>query len=176
MTSRSTASLVALGFFVSSISPALGDSPVLGDSVQEDRRAEAPSTTRSEPRSAAPIPNDSAAGELALSEAQRQRIVELREREARRVLGLQHALLATELELRRAELASPFDAERVNALIAQAAELSGFLRGTESRLVSDIAALLSEQQRRAFAEMRTTAPPEPRAVRLPAKGELRTEA
>ena len=169
MTSRLPAFLVALGFLAFSVSPALGDS------VPEDRRAQAPRTSRSDARPAAPTPNDSAENELALSEVQRQRIAELREREGRRVLALQHALVLTELELRRAELASPFDAERVNALIAQAAELSAFLRGTESRLVSEIAALLTEQQRRAFAEMRTAAPPEPRAARLSAEGVLRTE-
>jgi Spy/CpxP family protein refolding chaperone len=104
---------------------------------------------------------------LDLDAEQRQRIEALRERERGRVDALQRALDRTEGELRRSELARPFDAERVNELVARQAELVAYLRGTESRVVSEIAALLGPAQQRRFAELRGAG-----ATRLPRKPEL----
>jgi Spy/CpxP family protein refolding chaperone len=106
--------------------------------------------------------------ELGLDERQAAQIERLRARERDRVERLQRALAATEQELRREELAQPFDAERVNALVARRAELTAYLRGTESRVVSEIARLLTSEQRRRFAELRAPGTPTaPRAaVRL----------
>ena len=46
---------------------------------------------------------------------------------------------------------------RVNELVARQAELLGLLRGTESRVVAEIAALLDPAQQRRFAELRSGA-------------------
>ena len=92
-------------------------------------------------------------------------------RERRRIEGLERALAATERSLRSAELAQPFDAEYVNRLVARRAELAAHLRGTESRVVSEIAALLTPEQQRLFAELRlagATATPRARALEAPA--------
>lgn len=92
--------------------------------------------------------------ELGLDAEQAERIEALRTREGRRVEALERALADAEDSLRRAELEIPFDAERVNELVAYQAELLGLLRGTESRVVAEIAALLDPEQQRRFAELR----------------------
>jgi Spy/CpxP family protein refolding chaperone len=119
-----------------------------------------------EPRS--PAPPASTLARLGLDEAQREQIESLGMRERRRIEGLERAVAATERDLRCAELAQPFDAEYVNRLVARRAELAAHLRGTESRVVSEIAALLTPEQQRIFLELRiagATAAPRARAAR-----------
>jgi hypothetical protein len=59
----------------------------------------------------------------------------------------------------------------VNDLVAQQAELAAYLRGTESRVVAEIAALLNPEQQRRFAALRTQpAPVEPPPAAPPAAG------
>src|SRR5262249_4557896 len=99
-------------------------------------------------------PHASALAQLDLDRAQREQIDLLGLRERGRIERLERALAATERELRTAELAQPFDAERVNDLVARRAELAAHLRGTESRVVSEIAALLTEEQQHRFLELR----------------------
>ncbi len=107
--------------------------------------------------------------ELGLDEMQAAQIERLRARERDRVERLQRTLAATEQELRREELAQPFDAERVNALVVRQSELTAYLRGTESRVVSEIARMLTSEQRRRFAELRAPGTPTaPRAAARPA--------
>jgi Spy/CpxP family protein refolding chaperone len=91
---------------------------------------------------------------LGLDAEQAERIEALRSREASRVEALERALADAEDSLRRAELEIPFDAERVNELDARQAELVALLRGTESRVVAEIAALLDPEQQRRLAELR----------------------
>jgi Spy/CpxP family protein refolding chaperone len=95
--------------------------------------------------------------ELGLDAEQTERIEALHSREAQRVEALQRALSDAEDSLRRAELEVPFDAERVNELVARQAELVALLRGTESRVVAEIVALLDPEQQRLFAELRAGA-------------------
>jgi len=97
--------------------------------------------------------------ELGLDAEQAERIEALHSREAQRVEALQRALADAEDSLRRAELQVPFDAERVNELVARQAELVALLRGTESRVVAEIVALLHPEQQRRFAELRAGAAP-----------------
>jgi hypothetical protein len=85
---------------------------------------------------------------------QLERITRLRAREQTRVERLQRAYDALERELRVAELAYPFDAKRVNELVAKQAELAAYLRGTESRVVAEIAALLRPEQRHRLVSLR----------------------
>ena len=96
---------------------------------------------------------------LGLDDTQIERVERLRAEEHPRVEWLRRALAEVEQEIRREELASPFDAERVNELIGRQAELTGHLRGTESRVVSRIAELLSSEQRRRLAELRVEGAP-----------------
>jgi Spy/CpxP family protein refolding chaperone len=91
---------------------------------------------------------------LGLDDTQKEQVERLRAEERRRVGWLRRALAEIEQEIRREELATPFDAERVNGLVGRQAELTAHLRGTESRLVSRIAELLSNEQRRRLAELR----------------------
>jgi Spy/CpxP family protein refolding chaperone len=93
--------------------------------------------------------------QLGLDAEQAQRIDALRSRELSRVEALQRALADAEDSLRRAELEIPFDAVHVNELVALQAELVGLLRGTESRVVAEIAAILEPEQQRRFAELRS---------------------
>jgi len=128
-------------------------------------RETAPATL--EPRSRTPA---SALAQLGLSDAQLEQIGRLGMREHRRLEELQQAVAATERNLRWAELAQPFDAERVNRLVARRSELAAYLRGTESRMVSEIAALLTPDQQRRFAELRVagaTAAPRDRTSQAP---------
>jgi Spy/CpxP family protein refolding chaperone len=97
-------------------------------------------------------------GGLELSPMQRAQIEELRARERSRIEGLQCALAQSERDLRSAEMEQPFDAERVNDLVSGQAELIGYLRGTESRVIGEIARLLSPEQERRFSELRTSGP------------------
>jgi Spy/CpxP family protein refolding chaperone len=96
---------------------------------------------------------------LGLDDTQKARLERLRAEERPRVEWLRRALAEIEQEIRREELASPFDAERVNGLVGRQAELTAHLRGTESRLVSRIAELLSSEQRRRLAELRVEGAP-----------------
>jgi Spy/CpxP family protein refolding chaperone len=93
--------------------------------------------------------------QLGLDASQTERIDTLRAREMRRVEALQRALADAEDSLRRAELEVPFDAVHVNELVALQAELVGLLRGTESRVVAEIAAILEPEQQRRFAQLRS---------------------
>jgi Spy/CpxP family protein refolding chaperone len=109
-----------------------------------------------------------AAQRLELSAAQAEQVDALRTRERRRIEALERALAQVEQELRHAELVIPFDAERVNALVTRRAELGAYLRGAESRMVAEIAALLTSEQREHFAALRESgAPALPRARQSP---------
>src|SRR5262245_14080492 len=120
-----------------------------------------------------PAPHVNVLAGLGLDDTQREQIEGLRARERPGVEVLQRAIVATERELRMEELAQPFDAERVNTLVALQAELTAHLRGAESRVVSEISEILTSEQRRRFAELRaadvpaapgvTAAPPSPSA-------------
>ena len=126
----------------------------------------APATT--EPR--LPAPPASTLANLGLDEAQREQVERLGLRERHSIEGLERALAATERDLRCAELVQPFDAEYVNRLVARRAELAAHLRGTESRVVSEIAAMLTPEQQRLFLELRlsgSTAAPRPRTLEAP---------
>jgi Spy/CpxP family protein refolding chaperone len=116
----------------------------------EAPRESAPATIQ--PRS--PAPPASTLAQLGLDQAQREQVELLGMRERRRIEGLERALAATERDLRCAELVQPFDAEYVNRLVARRAELAAHLRGTESRVVSEIAAMLTPEQQRRFLELR----------------------
>jgi Spy/CpxP family protein refolding chaperone len=132
-------------------------------------RRTAPGTLESQPRSPA-----SGLARLGLSATQREALDGLALGERRRVDGLLRSFAATERELRLAELALPFDAARVNELVAHRAELVAYLRGTESRLVSKIVRLLTRDQRRIFAELRLSGASTASGVSLdPAALELR---
>ena len=96
---------------------------------------------------------------LGLDDTQIERVERLRAEEHPRVEWLQRALAEIEQEIRREELASPFDAERVNELIGRQAELAAHLRGAESRVVSGIAELLRSEQRQRLAELRVEGAP-----------------
>ena len=115
-------------------------------------------------REAVPVIGSEASGapvlaRLGLDDTQKERVERLRAEEHPRVEWLRRALAEIEQEIRREELASPFDAERVNGLIGRQAELTAHLRGTESRVVSRIAELLSSEQRRRLAELRVEGAP-----------------
>ena len=97
-------------------------------------------------------------GRLELSPEQHDRIEQLRERERVWLGDLRCALERSERELRSAEMERPFDAERVNRLISGEAELIAYLRGAESRIVADIALLLTRDQQRRFWELRAVEP------------------
>jgi Spy/CpxP family protein refolding chaperone len=128
-----------------------------------------------QPRSSAP--KASALAQLGLDERQREQIDRLGVRERRSIEELERALAATERNLRTAELAQPFDAEYVNQLVAQRAELAAHLRGTESRVVSEIAAMLTPEQQRHFLELRLSgAAAAPRTLEAPPAARVRGES
>lgn len=115
-------------------------------------------------REAVPVIGSEASGarvlaRLGLDDTQKEQVERLRAEERPRVEWLRRALAEIEQEIRREELASPFDAERVNGLVGRQAELTAHLRGTESRLVSRIAELLGSEQRRRLAELRVEGAP-----------------
>jgi Spy/CpxP family protein refolding chaperone len=97
---------------------------------------------------------------LDLDAAQRTQIERLRARAQRRVAAIAAVLGATELELRRQEVAVPFNARRVNALVVRQAQLIAHLRRTQSRVVGQIAQLLTAEQQRRFAALRAAEPRE----------------
>jgi Spy/CpxP family protein refolding chaperone len=97
-------------------------------------------------------------GRLELSPKQQDRIEQLRERESGWLRDLRCALVRSERELRSAEMQQPFDAKRVNRLVSGQAELIAYLRGAESRIVGDIARLLTPDQQRRFWELRAVEP------------------
>src|SRR5262245_4385690 len=105
-------------------------------------------------QTAVPPTQSGVLSQLGLDDEQREKIAEVSARERERVETLERALDANEHELRLAELATPFDAERVNDLVENQAELTAYLRGTESRVMSEIAALLTPEQRQRFAALR----------------------
>jgi Spy/CpxP family protein refolding chaperone len=96
-----------------------------------------------------------ALAQLDLSDAQRERIEALRRSEQARIETLQRAHRIAEASLREAEVRQPFDSARVGTLLQREAEISAYLRGTESRLVSAIFELLEPRQRSAFAALRS---------------------
>jgi hypothetical protein len=108
----------------------------------------------------APLPADviHALARLELSPGQQAQIDDLRGRERAWVEELHCALARSERDLRSAELEQPFDVERVNELVSVQAEVIAYLRGTESRLIAEISRLLTPDQERRFAELRTGAP------------------
>jgi len=93
--------------------------------------------------------------ELDLDAAQLEKLEQLRRSELPAVERLQLALARIEGLLRRAELERPFDAERVNGLVAEQAEVLAYLRGSESRVVAQIAQLLTAEQGRRFEKLRS---------------------
>jgi Spy/CpxP family protein refolding chaperone len=131
----------------------------------EAPRESAPATIQ--PRS--PTPRASTLAQLGLDEEQREQIHRLGLRERSHIEELERALAATERNLRSAELIQPFDAEYVNRLVVRRAELAARLRGTESRVVSEIAAMLTPEQQRRFLELRLGAAAAPRDRTLEAK-------
>jgi hypothetical protein len=109
---------------------------------------------------------------------QREQITRLRAREQTWLELLQRPFDASERELRVAELADSFDAKRVNELVANQAELAGYLRGTESRVVAEIAALWRQSSGTDSCRCarRTRRPPPTRRLarhRAPVGGQLR---
>ena len=115
---------------------------------------------------------------LSLSAAQRKEFAAILTDAADGLERLEAALTANGQLLRAAELERPFDARFVNRLVARQAELMAHRRGTESRAVAEIAALLSPEQLAHFTDLRTTSkdrhrgrlgrgdqPPEHRAAR-----------
>lgn len=92
--------------------------------------------------------------QLDLSTRQRARIEELVGAEERRLFALRETLTIVNSALRRAELEQPFDEDLVSSLVAQQAELAGYARGAESRIVSSIVSLLTPGQSHHFAELR----------------------
>lgn len=76
------------------------------------------------------------------------------ERSSERVSRLQAALRSTNEALRLSEVSRPFRERQVNGLLWQRSELIAYLRGTESRLVSEVMEVLTPDQRRRFRAMR----------------------
>src|SRR5262245_56960181 len=110
----------------------------------------------SAPRVADPSPSlRQTLAQLELSDAQRERIEGLQRSEEAWTARLERAHRIAEAALREAELRQPFDAIHVGILVRRKAEISAFLRGTESRLVSAILELLEPAQRSAFAQLRS---------------------
>ena len=93
--------------------------------------------------------------ELSLSAAQRSEVTAILADAADDLERLEAAMTANGQQLRAAELERPFDARFVNRLVARQAELMAYRRGTESRTVAEIAALLSPEQHARFTDLRT---------------------
>jgi hypothetical protein len=91
---------------------------------------------------------------LDLSDAQRKQIEVLWRCEEPRIGKLQRAQRIA--SLREAEVDQPFDPARVGTLLHRQAEISAYLRGTESRLAAAIVALLEPSQRSAFVRLRSS--------------------
>ncbi len=92
--------------------------------------------------------------QLDLSPLQRARIDQLFGAEERRIVALRDALTDLNAALRKAELEQPFDEDLVSSLVVQQAELAGYARGAESRMVSSILSLLTPEQSHRFVELR----------------------
>ena len=103
--------------------------------------------------------------ELELSEAQRQKAAVLVENAGDRLERLERAWANNGQHLRAAELERPFDAAFVNQLVARQAELMAYIRGTESRVVAEIGALLSAEQHTRFTHLRMPSETTPGARR-----------
>lgn len=112
----------------------------------------APDGSSAVPAAAPPFPG--LVSQLELSRTQTGQIEEISAREGPRVRRLEQAFAESADELRRAELALPFDETLVATLVGRQAELAAHLRGTESRVVSRIVGVLTPEQRRRFAELR----------------------
>jgi Spy/CpxP family protein refolding chaperone len=128
---HSIRSIAASAFLSAGIAAALSASHALGANDAARAKARAFGVL--------PVAEEAPLDALPLTDARRDEIERIEAREADRMGALRRALAVTEIELRRAELAEPFDEERVNALVAQQAELRGYLRGAESRVVAEIA-------------------------------------
>lgn len=92
--------------------------------------------------------------QLDLSTLQHARIERLFGAEERRLVALREVWTDLDAALRRAELQQPFDEDLVSSLVAQQAELAGYARGAESRIVSSILSLLTPEQSHRFVELR----------------------
>lgn len=108
--------------------------------------------------------------QLDLGKMQERRLRRIFEREADRVDQLEEALIANEQRLRGAEVSQPFDGRRVNRWVVRGAEISAYLRGTESRVVSEIVKRLTPEQQARLSRLRAsassvTAEPRTRQVR-----------
>lgn len=107
---------------------------------------------------AAPVPAASwispVLADLALDGEQERRVVEMVRLEEPWVRRLEQALAEARGDLRRAELAQPYDETLVAALLDRHTELSAHLRGTESRLIGRIARVLTPDQQRQLAALR----------------------
>lgn len=93
-------------------------------------------------------------GQLELSDAQKREIDAIGRKEEEWVRRLERALAESADELRRAELAQPFDETLVAALVGREAEIGAHLRGAQSRVVSKIVEILTPAQRRQFGGLR----------------------
>jgi len=100
-----------------------------------------------------------ALAQLELSGAQRERIAALQKSEAARIARLERAQQIAEAALREGEVRQPFDSTHVGILVRRKAEITAYLRGTESRLVSAILPLLEPAQRSAFSRLRSGSAP-----------------
>jgi|SRR5215813_2685025 len=96
---------------------------------------------------------------LDLSDAQRKQIEVLWRSEEPRIGKLQRAQRIAEASLREAEVDQPFDPARVSTLLNRQAEISAYLRGTESRLAAAIVERLDPSQRSAFVRLRSRSAP-----------------
>lgn len=92
--------------------------------------------------------------ELALDARQLEALERLRSSERPGIERLRLALAHIEARLRHVELEQPFDAGRVNELVSEQAEVLAYLRGSESRIVAQIADLLTPDQGRRFEKLR----------------------
>lgn len=97
---------------------------------------------------------DRTLSELSMSVAQRREVTVILADAADDLERLEEAMTLIGQRLRAAELERPFDARFVNSLVARQAELMAYRRGTESRTVAEIAALLSPEQHARFTDLR----------------------
>jgi Spy/CpxP family protein refolding chaperone len=98
---------------------------------------------------------DGVLAQIDLSAEQRGQIDSLRRAGAERLARLERSVRETADALRRAEVAEPFDGTEVGTLVWREAEAGAYVRGAESELVSQIARVLTPEQRAAFVALRT---------------------
>lgn len=91
---------------------------------------------------------------LGLDAAQEQRVREMLRVEEPWLRRLEQARVESQADLRRAELAQPFDEALVASRLDRHIELSAHRRGTEARLLGRIARLLTPDQQRRLAALR----------------------